>query len=155
MIPLQGFYIIFSLLVPIELPQRRTSRTSSNATLEDLTSADLPLTFPEIFNNDDAGIENTNFTTNTNEDVNKFGAKDNILSLENGSDDSFQSAKESQDKTSEINEHDNQFSSLRADLDFETNKPLANVQQTNGNACDETGNKHLEDISLNLFTEGN
>ncbi|XP_065365015.1 uncharacterized protein LOC135958080 [Calliphora vicina] len=163
-------------IVPIEMPQRRTSRTSSNTTLDGLGSTALGLAesatnFAGIFDDDANTNDNIDLTEETTTNINKQktgGSKSIItaaINLENGSDDSFQSAR---DNVVENNAADNQLPALRllssSPLHFEqddTNNEFEQLQQqqTNGNGCNNESSKHMntintmEDISMNLFLE--
>lgn len=167
-------------LVPIEMPQRRTSRTSSNTTLDGLGSTALGLeesasNFAGIFDDDANTNDNIDLTKETTTNIKNQksdGSKSIIaaaINLENGSDDSFQSAKDNiVENNIETNAADNQFPALRllssSPLHFEqdTNNEFEQLQQqqTNGNGCNNESSKHMntintmDDISMNLFLEG-
>lgn len=132
---------VVSLVVPIEMPARRASRTSSNTSLQlfddDITNDNVDLTTPFLTSsalNVDKNNDVLNKNTQKNAEKQKLG-----FNLENGSEDSFQSAKDV------IENRDNDFDKL---------------QQTNGNGCNNDSSKQLntintmDDISMNLFLEG-
>lgn len=117
------------------MPARRASRTSSNTSLQlfddDITNDNVDLA---PFTTSALNVDTNNDVVNKNTEKQKLG-----FNLENGSEDSFQSAKDL------LENRDNVFDKL---------------QQTNGNGCNNESSKQLntintmEDISMNLFLEG-
>lgn len=134
------------------MPQRRTSRTSSNATLDDIISPRSPLAdstnFSTLFNNDDndyhpVGNINLNFGANNKEDkqinnadLGKPSAPVNP-NTESISSDSFQSAKDAitEKEQDAANFNDNHFPSLRVSPNPASNADDNETSKTNGN-CD-------------------
>ena len=134
------------------MPQRRTSRTSSNATLDDIISPRSPLAeptnFSTFFNNDDndyhpTGSVNLNFGADKKEDkqinnvdLGKPSSPGN-LNTESISSDSFQSAKdaitEKDQDTANLNA--NHFPNLRVSTNPANNTDGNEMSKTNGN-CD-------------------
>ncbi|XP_046802524.1 uncharacterized protein LOC111681259 [Lucilia cuprina] len=145
-------------IVPIEMPQRRASRTSSN---DDLAG---------LFDDDVNTNDNIDFTTNI---ANNFDKQSTpavpslaaVLNLENGSDDSFQSAKDMAEPNNATNNvADNQLSTLQlssalnfgSDTNKDNNNDFGQLQQTtNGNESSKHMNtiNTMDDISMNLFLE--
>ncbi|KAM7346775.1 uncharacterized protein ACRADG_006559 [Cochliomyia hominivorax] len=129
-------------IVPIDMPQRRISRTSSASPPVPIYDTDVVIDNLDLTPYTKINIE-TNNTTNTDKDEQPPISTE--LNLENGSEDSFQSAKDN----------------LRVSPSQDNNDDDEQLQQTNGNGCnnDSSSSKHLntintmEDISMNLFLD--